>query len=100
MKNDDINDFAFPVAGALGANQCNGMTLRDYFAIHVDQPGVLELVTAAGFTHGAGQVWQDPQTSLGSFETWYRTLTSAERAAMYAKVRYELSDAMLQERAK
>jgi|GEM_PF-4967980 len=37
-----------------------GMSHRDYAAIHADQPGIAEIVSMAGFTYSAGQVWSGP----------------------------------------
>lgn len=31
----DLDDLAFPIHGGVHENQCNGMTLRDYFAAHI-----------------------------------------------------------------
>lgn len=75
------------------------MTMRDHFAMHCDQPGMAEIVTAAGFVYSAGQVWSDGQTSLGSFDAWWRTLPQHERLGLYARVRYAMADAMLAARA-
>ena len=68
------------------------MTMRDHFAMHCDQPGMAEIVTAAGFVYSAGQVWSDGQTSLGSFDAWWRTLPQHERLGLYARVRYAMAD--------
>jgi hypothetical protein len=72
--------------------------LRDYFAIHCDQPGEAEIVTAAGLTFSNGEVWADERTSLGSFAKWYRDAPQDERFRLYAEVRYALADAMLKAR--
>ena len=77
-----------------------GISMRDYFAIHCDQPGEQELVTAAGYTLSNGEVWESKDKSLGTFPAWYRRLSQRERFLLYAHVRYELADAMLAERAK
>lgn len=84
-----------------------GMTIRDYFAIHCDQPGEQEIATAAGFELKDGQILfpvhpnDGPgRASKGMFRDWYRELTQQERMSLYAKVRYQLADAMLAERAK
>jgi hypothetical protein len=76
------------------------MTLRDYFAIHGDQPGVAEIVSTAGLTYASHRVWKDSQTNLGSFDDWYNSLPQLERLALYARVRYAIADAMLAERSK
>ena len=57
MKNDDINEPAFPVAGALGANQFNGMTLRDYFATAAMQAAATNQDGADGFTFNQRAEW-------------------------------------------
>ena len=75
MKNDDINDFAFPVAGALGANQCNGMTLRDYFAT-----AAMQALIAKGMDNPNNR--------------------NAKGVPIIAKFAYEYADAMLEERSK
>jgi len=75
-----------------------GMSLRDYFAIHCDQPGVDEIVTAAGLVHRDYKVWQDENTCLGHFIDWYSKLSQERRFELYAKVRYAMSDAMLKAR--
>lgn len=78
----------------------SGMTLRDYFAIHCDQPGEAEIVTAAGYELAEGAVWDGPSTRLGSFSSWYRELSAEKRFSLYAKVRYAMADAMIKERNK
>jgi len=72
-----------------------GMTHRDYAAIHADQPGIAEIVSMAGLTHSAGQVWSDGQTSLGPFESWWRSIPNSERFMLSARVRYAMADALL-----
>lgn len=80
--------------------QCGGMSLRDYFAIHCDQPGAAEIVDAAGMVYSNNQVWTNAETSIGTFNDWYNKLGQSERFALYAKVRYALADAMIAERNK
>lgn len=96
---DKINDGgpAFPCEGGdlSGLHAAPGMSVRDYFAIHADQPGAAEIVQAAGLVYSANQVWKDEDTPLGSFNGWYDALPSAERFRLYAKVRYAIADAML-----
>lgn len=90
----------------LKASYC--MSLRDYFAIHCDQPGRAEIVTAAGLElSDNGQVLpplegeeKGARASYGFFDKWYQTLSQQERMQLYAKVRYQLADAMLAEREK
>lgn len=75
-----------------------GMSLRDYFAIHCDQPGEAEIATAAGFTLESGRVWYTTTDGGLTFNDWWRTLTQEQRFELYAKVRYEMADAMLKAR--
>jgi hypothetical protein len=72
-----------------------GMSLRDYFAVHADQPGYAEIVTHAGLTYGSNQVWKDAQTSIGTFDSWWRDLPNSERFRLSAEVRYAMADAMI-----
>lgn len=76
-------------------NVIKGMSHRDYAAIHVDQPGTAEIVSMAGFTYSDGQVWSDGQTSLGPFESWWRSIPNSERFMLLARVRYAMADAIL-----
>ncbi|KAA3504631.1 hypothetical protein DXM27_05320 [Rhizobium rhizogenes] len=71
------------------------MTHRDYAAIHADQPGIAEIVSMAGFTYLSGQVWSDEQTSLGPFDSWWRSIANSERFMLSARVRYAMADALL-----
>lgn len=99
---------AFPIAPHLdregGADSFwtqypeRGMTVRDYFAIHADQPGQAEVVAEAGLTYSSGQVWAGPHTSLGSFNDWWQGLEQQVRFDLYARVRYRMADAMLRAR--
>ncbi len=75
--------------------QFTGMTLRDYFAVHADQPGYAEIVTHAGLTYAVNQVWKDAQTSIGTFDMWWRDLPNSERFRLSAEVRYAIAEAML-----
>jgi hypothetical protein len=81
-----------------------GMSLRDYFAIHCDQPGMAEIATAAGLPWKNGTVVDtDPVDGLDrarSFDQWWSTVSQAERFELYAKVRYAMADAMLAARQK
>ena len=87
------NEPAFPY-GEHGT-VLGGLTKREYFAIHCDQPGVSELVTAAGLICPDNwSVWRDKDTKLGTFTEWYAKLTNAERFELYAKVRVQIADAM------
>jgi|GEM_PF-1201965 len=77
----------------------SGMSLRDYFAVHADQPGYAEIVSHAGLTYGSNQVWRDAQTSIGTFDSWWRDLPNEERFRLSAGVRYAMADAMLAARS-
>ena len=97
----DHGGFAFPTpeirapnGSVLSAGQ-DGMSLRDYFAVHADQPGVAEIVSMAGLSYSANQVWVDANTSIGTFDSWWRGITNDERFNLSARVRYALADAML-----
>ena len=72
-----------------------GLSVRDYFAVHADQPGYAEIVSHAGLTYGSSQVWKDAQTSIGTFDSWWRDLPNSERFRLSAEVRYAMADAML-----
>ena len=84
----NINDGgpAFPHDGQ--HNYTGGMTLRDYMAIHSSQPGVAEILTAAGLGEMSGT----------DFYSWWARLTNEERFALTSKVRYQQADAMLKAR--
>ena len=81
------------------SQDANGMSLRDYFAVHADQPGYAEIVSHAGLTYGSNQVWNDADTSIGTFDSWWRGLTNSERFRLSAEVRYAMADALLRARA-
>jgi hypothetical protein len=95
-----INDGG-PAAGAWAyeadgkAVHYPGMSLRDYFAIHADQPGAAEIATAAGLTFSSGAVWSDGDSRIASFEDWWRGLSQDRRFELSATVRYQQADAML-----
>lgn len=77
-----------------------GMTLRDYFAIHADQPGEAEIVAAAGLCRNKqGWITCEDGEKRG-FNEWYSGLSNEYRFSLYAKVRFQLADAMLAERDK
>lgn len=83
-------DLVFP--GLMG----KGLTKRELFAVFSDQPGVAEIVTAAGLRCTDNfWVWKDAETKIGSFNDWWATLSNAERFALSAKVRVEQADALL-----
>ena len=72
----------------------NGMSLRDYFAIHCDQPGVTELLALAGKTPASNR------SEAMVFANWWPSLSNDERFGWYAKCRYAMADAMITERNK
>ena len=77
------------------SQDADGLSIRDYFAVHADQPGYAEIVSHAGLTYGSNQVWKDAQTSVGTFDSWWRDLPNSERFRLSAEVRYAMADAML-----
>lgn len=94
---DPINDGgpAFPTIDGPPSEYLKGLSVRDYFAVHADQPGYAEIVTHAGLTYAVNQVWKDAQTSIGSFDMWWRDFPNSERFRLSAEVRYAMADAML-----
>ena len=73
----------------------DGMSLRDYFAAHCDQPGVLEIATAAGL-HCADNFWViNPSGEKQKFTAWYEALSQSARFELQAKVRFQMADAMI-----
>lgn len=92
---------AFPTPQSAFNQDANGLTKREYFAVHSDQPGVAEIVTAAGL-HCTDNfwVWKDAETKIGSFNDWWMKLTNEERFALSSKVRVQQADALLKELAK
>lgn len=100
------NPFAFPFPEVRDADGCgimegsNGMTLRDYFAVHADQPGVSEIVSmAGGETDGFRVKFSDGGTEY-KFNEWWNDLPLVDRLDLSARVRYAMADAMLTARAK
>ncbi len=79
----------------------DGMSLRDYFAIHCDQPGEAEIIIAAGLKakSTAGFTTVFPDGTEKTFTAWWLELPQPERFKLYAKVRYGIADAMLAARA-
>lgn len=82
-----------------------GMTLRDYFAVHCDQPGEAEIIVAAGLTSLSSAGYfvtgfpDDPDKKI-TFTDWWREVSQEGRFRLYAKVRYAIADAMIAERDK
>jgi len=77
-----------------------GMTLRDYFAVHADQPGVSEIVAMAGGETDGFRVKFSSGGSECKFNEWWNNLPLEDRLTLSARVRYAMADAMLAERAK
>lgn len=106
MSGREDGGQAFPQPVTVGPNDdmypaYPGMTLRDYFAAHVDQPGEAEIIVAAGLMakSPAGYLVVLPNGDEITFAEWWRDLPQAERFALYAKVRYGMADAMIAERS-
>lgn len=77
-----------------------GMSLRDYFAVHADQPGVAEIVAVAGGETDGYRVRFNAGETERKFNDWWNDLPLADRLSLSARVRYAMADAMLAERAK
>lgn len=76
-----------------------GMSLRDYFAVHADQPGVSEIVTMAGGETADGfRVKFSADGAEHRFNDWWNDLPLADRLSLSARVRYAMADAMLEAR--
>lgn len=100
-----------PEAATEGTPDCCGpvcgcgpaISLRDYAAIHVDQPGRVEIMSAAGLTikdaYSFAVLAPDDEgggvTITMQFDDWWNGLPQAERFRLYWKVRYGMADAML-----
>jgi hypothetical protein len=80
------------------------LSVRDYFAVHCDQPGEAEIASAAGLVWDSGMLVipseHDSIDERVTFNQWWWRLPQAERFALYAKVRYSMADALLAERSK
>lgn len=97
-KKIDDGGPAFPTKEYIGHEERwdhVGMSMRDYFAVHADQPGIAEIVSMYGLTYSANQVWSDEITSLGTFDAWWRSIPNEERFRLSARVRYAMADAMI-----
>ena len=95
----DHGGSAFPVEGHGTLYPDAGMSLRDYFAVHSDQPGVLEIASAAGL-HCEDNFWIiKPDGEKVKFNSWYEALPQDQRFALQAKVRFQIADAMIKARA-
>ena len=93
--------YAFPggTPSRFNGSVNDGMTLRDWFASHADQPGVSEIVTMAG--HRTDGFWVEfaDGSEKAKFNDWWNGLPLPERCLLSARVRFALADAMLAARA-
>ena len=103
MSTIDDGGPAYPVPsyvnvdGVTHESRPQGMSLRDYAAIHSTQPGCSEIIAMAGLTWSASRVWLSEDTGI-SFDQWWETMPLAARLDLCAKVRYAQADAMLRAR--
>lgn len=84
------------------------ISLRDYFAVHCEEPCHADLAAAANMQLGSAPGWYDRRTQdpviwilLGSgsviqFKDWWASLSVKERAFINAKARYIVADAMIE----
>lgn len=97
--NDIDGGPAFPTDGehqsGLNTWHHEGMSLRDYFAVHSVHPGAGEVAAIAGLTYRLGAVWSDADTRIGSFEDWFSRLPLTERLELFSSAKYAMADAML-----
>ncbi len=71
-----------------------GMTLRDYLAVHADQPGFVEAYQLAGEPDVAlPKGWEANQQSRAN--KWWTGLSLDEKYRFYSTLRYMVADAML-----
>ena len=99
--NTGANWPAYPVTEDSYHEPSRGLTKRELFALHATQPGVSEIVTAAGLHCPDNfSVWYDADTRIGSFNEWWSKLTNEERFALSSKVKVQQADALLAELAK
>ena len=90
------NPPAFPCAiPELHVMAESGMSLRDYFAVHADQPGVTEIVSMAGGETDGFWVALFPGGARVRFNDWWSDLPLSDRLDLSARVRYAMADAML-----
>lgn len=76
----------------------SGMSLRDYFAVHADQPGVSEIVSMAGGETDGYHVKFSREGTKYTFPEWWNDLPLEDRLSLSARVRYAIADAMMAER--
>ena len=92
--------FPFVIPDGCGGFQEaeSGMSLRDYFAVHADQPGVSELVAMAGGETDGFHVKFTRDCTPMKFNDWWNGLPLADRLDLSARVRFAMADAMLANR--
>ena len=77
-----------------------GMSLLDYFAIHSTQPGVSEIVAAAGLQCPDNfNVYSYDGVLISTFNKWWATLTNEQRFTLSSKVKYQEASAMIAARS-
>jgi len=93
------NPRAFPSGDFAGCEPSYGMGLRDYFAVHADQPGISEIVSMAGFqTDGFWVFLGGDGENKQTFNDWWNNLPLTERLSLSARVRFAMADALLSAR--
>jgi hypothetical protein len=78
------------------------LTAIDWFAIHADQPGQLEIAAEAGVRvreYAPVSFTPHERDALPFFHEWYNALTPKARYRFSAKVRYAQAKAMMEIRA-
>lgn len=94
MEEKETGGPAFPhmVMGDLGQTRevCEGMTLRDYFAVHLTMPNL-----PTDQTYQEGIVGRKRPDTYPNFSDYYRFMMDYEIA-----MRYILADKLLMERSK
>lgn len=78
----------------------NGISLRDYMAIHSTQPGISEICSVAGVVWSAGKVWRknDTDNPIGTFEKFLSSMSLEEQLDLCSRVKYAQADSMLRVR--
>lgn len=100
MSNTNTGGPAFPTLQDEGLefHRAEGMTLRDYFAIHSVHPGMGELASMAGLAYRNGGIWKDEKTRVAGADEWFSELPLSERLDLFSRVKYAMADAMLKAR--
>lgn len=85
--------MAFPGEGP--NTQGYGLTKREWLATFATQPGVSEIVAAAGLICPDNfNVWNNTE-KIGTFNDWWAKMSNEERFALSSKVRVQQADALL-----